>query len=366
MGSLVVCCSCVGGLIQAAVGIGGNCGLRFRSLTNERIDLICNLIDGTNYWAPTMKILDAAATRAALPFDRLIPALRALFASGCEVPRRHVHELRSADGSLMTSLIMPAWLPGRFYGVKTVNIASGNAARGLPGLHSSYQLYDAVSGAPLAWLDGDQITSRRTAAASALAASWLAPAQARHLLLVGAGQVARLLPEAYRVVRPIERVTVWARSDDRAAGLAAELRAQGFDARPATELSAAVSQADIISCATLATVPVVQGAWLRRGSHLDLIGGFTPAMREADDACFAGARLFVDTEEALAKSGDLLGPMSRGVFSATDVCADLAALASGRASGRANDDERTVFKSVGTALEDLAAAILVHQGLPPD
>ena len=315
-----------------------------------------------------MKILDAAATRQALPFDRLIPALRALFASGCEVPRRHLHELRTEDGSSLTSLIMPAWLPGRFYGVKTVNIAPGNAARGLPGLHSTYLLYDAVSGAPLAWLDGDQITARRTAAASALAASWLAPAQASHLLLVGAGQVARLLPGAYRVVRPIERVTVWARSIDRAAGLAAELRAQGFEARPVAalaDLQAAVAMADIVSCATLATAPVVQGAWLRDGSHLDLIGSFTPAMREADDACFAGARLYVDTDEALAKSGDLLGPMSRGVFAATDVCADLAGLASGRAAGRVTADERTVFKSVGTALEDLAAAMLVHQTSPP-
>jgi len=315
-----------------------------------------------------MKMLDAAATREALPFDRLIPALRALFASGCEVPRRHVHELHNADGcslASLTSLIMPAWLPGRYYGVKTVNIAPGNAARGLPALHSTYLLYDALSGAPLAWLDGDQITARRTAAASALAASWLAPAGASHLLLVGAGQVAGLLPAAYRVVRPIERVTVWARAPERSAALAAVLCRQGFDARSAASLPAAVAEADIVSCATLATEPVVQGAWLRRGSHLDLIGSFTPAMREADDACFAGARLYVDTDEALAKSGDLLGPMSRGVFAAADVCADLAALASGRAAGRLTGEERTVFKSVGTALEDLAAAMLIHQRLTP-
>ena len=106
---------------------------------------------------------------------------------------------------------MPAWIPGRYYGVKIVNIAAGNAARGLPALHASYLLHDASTGAPLALIDGDQITARRTAAASALAASWLARADARHLLVVGAGQVARLLPEAYRAVRPIERVTVWAR-----------------------------------------------------------------------------------------------------------------------------------------------------------
>jgi ornithine cyclodeaminase/alanine dehydrogenase-like protein (mu-crystallin family) len=304
-----------------------------------------------------MQILDAEATRAALPFDRLIPALRHLFATGCEAPQRHVHQV-AAPGGGFTSLIMPAWVPGLCYGVKTVNISPHNAALGLPGLHSTYLLYGAATGAPLAWLDGDQITARRTAAASALAASFLARADARHLLLVGAGQVARLLPAAYRVVRPIHRVTVWARSAPAAAALAGRLRAEGFDADATTDLPTAVSRADVVSCATLATAPLVQGAWLRPGSHLDLIGSFTPAMREADDACFAGAALFIDTDEALAKSGDLLGPLGRGVISAASVRGTLASLSRGEAPGRASPAERTVFKSVGNALEDLAAAML--------
>jgi ornithine cyclodeaminase len=115
----------------------------------------------------------------------------------------------------------------------------------------------------------------------------------------------------------------------------------------------------MISCATLATGPLVMGRWLRPGTHLDLIGGFTPDMREADDDCFRGAGLYVDTDEALVKSGDLLGPMSRGVFVAADVRGTLATLCQGRAAGRRDAHERTVFKSVGTALEDLAAAMLV-------
>jgi len=308
-----------------------------------------------------MQFFDAETTRQALPFERLIPALRAMFARGCEVPKRHVHEIVAADAAGLTSLIMPAWLPGRYYGVKTVNIAPGNAARGLPGLHSTYLLYDAVSGAPLAWIDGDQITARRTAAASALAASWLAPPDARHLLVVGAGQVARLIPDAYRVVRAIDRVTIWARSSQRADALAADLRERGFDARSTTNLEAAAREADVVSCATLATEPVVQGRWLRRGSHLDLIGSFTPSMREADDECFAGAAIYIDTEEALHKSGDLLGPMSRGVFSATDVRGTLSGLARGEVRPAHAAGERTVFKSVGTALEDLAAAIEVYE-----
>ena len=304
-----------------------------------------------------MRIFDAAATRAALPFEALIPALRALFASGCVVPPRHVHEV----GGAFTSLIMPAWTPGRYYGIKTVNVAPGNAAIGLPGLHASYLLHDANTGAPLAFIDGDQITARRTAAASALAASFLARRDARHLLVVGAGQVARLLAEAHRAVRPIERVTVWARRGAEAETLANELRGRGIAAAASDDLEAAVAAADIVSAATLATLPLIEGRWLRPGSHLDLIGSFTPAMREADDACIAGAALYVDTDEALQKSGDLLGPMQRGVFAAAEVRGTLATLSRGEADGRRDDTERTVFKSVGTALEDLAAAILVYE-----
>lgn len=309
-----------------------------------------------------MQVFDADATRAALPFDRLVPALQALFARGCEVPARHVHEIATPDGGHFTSLLMPAWLPGRYYGVKTVNIAAGNAALGLPGLHASYLLFDGVTGVPLAVIDGSEITSRRTAAASALAADWLARPDARHLLVVGAGQVARLLPQAYGAVRAIDRISVWARSPQKAQALAREWQAQGFHAHAVTDLQAACAEADIVSCATLATSPLVRGAWLRPSSHLDLIGSYTPAMCEADDACFAGAALYIDTQEAMTKSGDLLGPLSRGVIHPGSVRGTLADLCRGSAAGRASDEERTVFKSVGTGLEDLAAAILVWEG----
>ena len=315
-----------------------------------------------------MQVFDAAATRAALPFERLIPALRAMFASGCEMPARHVHEIAGpgdADAP-MTSLLMPAWQAGRYYGVKVINIAPGNAARGLPGLHASYLLHDATTGVPLALIDGDELTTRRTAAASALAASWLAPHDAGHLLVVGAGRIARLLPEAYRVVRPgIERVSVWARDADRAEACAAPLRARGFEAASARDLEAAARGACIVSTATLATEPLIHGAWLRPGTHLDLIGSFTPHMREADDACFAAAAIYLDDTAALCKSGDLLGPMQRGVFTEADVRGTLTTLARGepgsKTSGRRDAQERTVFKSVGLALEDLAAATLVYE-----
>jgi len=316
-----------------------------------------------------MHIADAQATRAALPFARLVPALRRAFAEGCAVPPRQAHVVGTTDGSACTSLIMPAWSrPGsaaRHYGVKIVNIAPGNAARGLPGLHAGYLLFDALSGVPLACIDGSVLTTRRTAAASALAASFLARAGARRLLVVGAGAVARVLPDAYRAVRPIEQVTVWARAPDKAAALAETLRAEGFVAKAENDLAAAVAQSDIVSCATLATEPLVQGRWLAPGSHLDLIGSFAPQMREADDDCFAGASLFVDTDEALQKSGDLLGPLARGVIDAARQHGTLADLCAGNLPGRQGPLERTVFKSVGTALEDLAAAVLVAEAAAP-
>ena len=290
-----------------------------------------------------MRFYGADETRALLAFAPLVDALRAMFARGCELAPRQVLVL-GGGAEPVTSLVMPAWQEGGCYGVKVVNIAPGNAARGLPGLHSTYVLYDASTGVPLAWIDGDEITARRTAATSALAASWLAPARASHLAVIGAGRIARLLAEAHRVVRPIERVTVWARSPARADRLVDELAAQGFRARVAPSVEAAVGEADIVSCATLASAPLVFGRWLAPGSHLDLIGSFTPAMQEADDAA--------------TKSGDLIGPLTRGVIGRGKI-GTLSELARGRGEGRA-PRERTVFKSVGSALEDLAAAMLVH------
>ncbi len=303
-----------------------------------------------------MKQFDAATTRQALGFKQLIPALEQMFLAGCEVPLRHTHVL--GDG--MTVLIMPAWQPGRYMGIKTVNIASRNAGLGLPGLFSTYQLFDARTGVPLAQMDGNEITSRRTAAASVLAASRLARPDSRSLLVVGAGRVGSLLPQAYRAVLPIEQVRIWDRKPAAAQALVERLTADGIAACVAPVLAKAVGESDIVSCATLSTQPLIMGQWLSAGSHLDLIGSFTPAMRETDDACFAGASVWVDTDEAAAKSGDLLSPLGRGVLEKSGIRGTLADI-SRRTTGRSDRAERTVFKSVGTALEDLAAAILVYE-----
>ncbi len=305
-----------------------------------------------------MQLIDAAATRRHLPFEALIDALRAMFVAGCELPLRSTHQV-GGDDCGGTLLLMPAWRAGARLGVKTVTVFPGNGARGLPGLHSIYLLFDATTGVPLAQIDGNQITSRRTAAAAALAASYLARADARRLLILGSGRVASLLAEAMRAVRPIDEVVVWNHRPASAQALAAELRAAGFDAHASCALEAAVAAADIVSCATLSTAALVRGDWLRPGTHLDLIGSFTPQMREADAACFARCRVFVDTDEALAKSGDVLDAIAEGAFSAGDLQGTLAELCAGTRSGRANATERTLFKAVGSALEDLAAAELV-------
>jgi ornithine cyclodeaminase/alanine dehydrogenase-like protein (mu-crystallin family) len=307
-----------------------------------------------------MKILDCATTRDALPFPALIAALREMFIDGCNVPLRHNHKIATASEE-GTVLIMPAWQEGRYLGIKTVNVFPGNASRGLPGLHSTYVLYDAQTGAPLAQMDGNEITSRRTAAASALAASYLARENASRMVLLGAGRVGSLVPQAYRAVLPIREVEVWDSNRAASERLVARLVELGLDARTVENLPESVAAADIVTCATLATEPVVRGEWLAPGSHLDLIGSFTPAMREADDACFANAQIFVDTAEAFQKSGDLLGPLQRKVIADPERWPTLETLCRGEAQGRTAGAQRTVYKAVGSALEDLAAAVLVHE-----
>ncbi|CAN7247267.1 ornithine cyclodeaminase family protein [Variovorax sp. LjRoot84] len=307
-----------------------------------------------------MKHFDEHSTRSALQLARLVPALRDAFAGEAKVPPRHVHAIE-AGADRGTVLIMPAWSDAGFLGIKTINIFPGNSAHGLPGLHATYVLYDAHTGVPLAVMDGNEITAHRTAAASALGASFLARSDARRLLVLGTGRVARLLPAALATVRAIDEVRVWNHRPEGAQALAAQWRSEGWNAQAVTDLEAAARNADIVSCATLATTPLVQGGWLAPGSHLDLIGSFAPQMREADPACFAGARTFVDTDEALQKAGDLLDAIAAGTLSRDDVQATLAELCRGTHCGRADDSERTVFKAVGSALEDLAAATLVWQ-----
>ncbi|MCW5662181.1 MAG: ornithine cyclodeaminase family protein [Burkholderiaceae bacterium] len=310
-----------------------------------------------------MQTLDADATRARLPAAPLIDALRARFVRGCDMPPRAVHAVAQADGKPAGHLLlMPAWQPGALLGVKIVSVFPGNAAQGLPSVHGVYLLLDAATGVPLAQLDGSELTSRRTAAVSALAASYLARADATRLLIVGAGRIASLMAEAMACVRPIARVRVWNHRASGAQALAARLRDGGADAQAVPDLATAVHEADIVSCATLATQPLIQGVWLRPGTHVDLVGSFTPEMRETDSDCVRRARVFVDHEEALEKAGDLVQAASDGAFAPARLSGTLSQLCRGERTGRADAHEITLFKSVGSALQDLAGAQLAWSG----
>jgi alanine dehydrogenase len=307
-----------------------------------------------------MRLVDAETVHRLLDFPSLIEALRAMFRDGCEVPLRHHHAIpaSTAGDSDGTLLLMPAWRAGGSLGVKIVTVFPDNARRSLPAVHGTYLLLDAATGVPAAMLDGTALTLRRTAAASALAASYLARTDSAVHLMVGTGALAPHLVAAHAAVRPIRQALVWGRDPKKAAALAARLEADGIAASPVADLAAAASMADIVTCATLAREPLIRGGWLKPGAHLDLVGGYTPEMREADDAAVTRARVFVDTEAALHEAGDVVQPLHSGVLPRERIAGDLFGLCREQHPGRGDDAEITLFKSVGTALEDLAAAQL--------
>lgn len=306
-----------------------------------------------------MLTIDEEGVKRLLDFGQLVAAIRVMFTKDCVMPVRHHHRIVVPGEPDATALLMPAWTVGEYLGVKLVNVFPGNAERGIPAVSGVYVLFDGKTGQAVALVDGGELTARRTAAASALAADYLARKDARHLLVVATGRLAANLIGAYRAVRDIRHVTVWGRNPDRAALVVQGLAGSGLEASVATDLEAAVGESDIISCATLATEPLIKGEWLRPGQHLDLIGGFTPEMREADDECIRRATVFCDTREgATVEGGDLVQPLQSGVLKMDDIAADLYDLCRGDHPGRTSDDEITMHKATGAALEDLAGALL--------
>jgi ornithine cyclodeaminase/alanine dehydrogenase-like protein (mu-crystallin family) len=303
-----------------------------------------------------LRVYSANEVHAALPWPRLVDALARAFSESAQVPVRHAHSLGAAD----SLLLMPAW-NAHSLGAKLVTVMPGNAARGVATVQALYVLLDRATGEPRAVLDGEALTLRRTAAASALAARFMARSDARVLLVVGSGRLAPWLARAHVALRPgLERVLLWARSVAARAALVRELQHEGLPVHSASDLEAAVREADLVSCATTSSTPIVRGAWLRAGTHLDLVGGFRRDMREVDDAAVVRSRIVVDTfAGALAEAGDIVQPLEHGVIARDRVVGELADLCLGSVAGRTSAEEVTLFKSVGTALEDLAAAELV-------
>lgn len=304
----------------------------------------------------SVPLIDAATVERSTPMPALIAALRSAFAcGGYQSPPRSANDM----GKTSSLLIMPSWNEGTRLGVKIVNV--DRAAR--PSVRSSYVFMDRATARPLAIMDGATLTRRRTAAASVLAASYLARPDSRCLLLIGTGAMIPALIEAYTSTFPIESILIWGRDPDNARAAARHARSGRYCAEAVTDISSALARADIVSSATLATAPLILGDELRPGMHVDLIGAFRPEMCEADGAAFARSRVFVDTRAgAMDEAGDLLQAIAGGHLRADDIQADLTALSQGRHPGRGGErDAITLFKSVGAALEDLAAAELVME-----
>lgn len=300
----------------------------------------------------------------ALPCAALISAMREAFCNTAQAPRRHVHPLSNTGSS--TLLLMPVWQANAHLGVKLVTVMPENQARQLPTVQALFILLDTATGTPLALMDGEELTLRRTAAASALASTYLSRTDSAHLLIVGTGQLAPYMAVAHCAARDIRRVSVWGRDLQKAQHTTEKIKALGLPASVvidiAEDLGTASMTADLISCATTSRQALLQLACVRPGTHIDLVGGFKPDMREADDALMSKARLFVDTfDGALAEAGDLVQPLQAGLITRASVLAELADLITGRHAGRSNAQEITLFKSVGTAIEDLCAANLVWQ-----
>jgi ornithine cyclodeaminase len=315
-----------------------------------------------------MLILSADDVDRALTFPGLVETLRSAFKAGAIQPARHHHTVERPDGAASTLLLMPAWTDfgaagtsdGGYVGVKVVTVSPDNNAIGKPAVMGVYLLLNGKTGEPVALIDGQRLTLWRTASASALAADYLARKDASKHLVVGAGALAPFLARAHAAIRPIREILIWNRTPANAGKVAAQLSDIGLSADVAQDLDAALGWADIVSCATITTEPLVKGALLKPGTHVDLVGAFTPAMRESDDDTIRRARVYVDTRAGATKeAGDIVQPLASGLLKPEAIVADLHELARGQKSGRESAEEITMFKSVGAALEDLAAAVAV-------
>jgi len=304
-----------------------------------------------------MHVIDGERAHALLDYPGLVEALRDLFRRGVDRIERTFLEQPLPGGESNNWLILPAWQFGRNFGAKLVSVFPGNSAKGKEAVLGLYALFDGDTGEPLAIIDGAALTARKTAANSALAATYLAREDTARMVMVGAGAMAPHLIMAHRAVRPIREVKVWNRSADRARQLAGDLKIEGVRIEATENLESAVRWADLVSCATMATKPLLKGAWLKPGTHLDLVGGFRPDMREADDeAVKRASRHYIDTRiTTIGVSGDITDPIEAGLIDPAALI-DTGELARGEKPGRIAREEITFFKSGGGGHEDLGTA----------
>jgi len=297
-------------------------------------------------------------------FPKLIAALKKGFASDdIMVPMRHHHDFPNPEvGADSTLLLMPAWHSGKMAGVKIATVSPENSRFDLPSIQAVYVLLDALKGTVKAMLQAQSLTAKRTAAASALASSFLSRADASSLLMIGTGALSTNLILAHASVRPIKNVYVWGRNFEKAQSVCDALKAEDFDCRPVTAIEEKITEVDIVSSATLSPDPLIFGKHLKIGQHIDLVGAYKKDMREADDETLQKASVYIDTfQGGLKESGDIAIPLKTGALKKEDIKGDLFGLCSGKVKGRSNPEEITYFKSVGHALEDLTAASYYYQ-----
>ena len=302
------------------------------------------------------RFVTAAEVERLLDYPSLVAALHAAFLDPPRAPDRLALPL-GEEGSPDRLLLMPAVWPGRLAIVKIVRV---HGARGDGAVRADLLAMDPGTGDWLGRVDGHSLTVRRTAAASVLAAGLLARPDASRLAVIGGGAVAAALAEGYATLFPLTDIAVWTRRPVAAESLAEQLRRSGLPARAEPDRAAAIGRADIVTAATLSTEPLIESRSVRPGTHVDLVGGFTPAMREADDALVERALVVADGPAALGEAGDLAEPIARGRLQPSDVLLLADALRSPPERGAG---DITLFKSVGLALEDLAAADLLFARL---
>jgi len=312
-----------------------------------------------------MQFFDSAAVAQSLPWHALLDAIEQIMRDEMAVaPERTVATIPVPDGADASLLLKPGWVIGDVIAVKAVTFFPENGSHDLPTVNAGVLLFDGTTGVFRGACDGNELTTRRTAAASAVAAKRLARVDAKRLLVVGTGALSPMTAQAHAAVRPYEHIAVWGRSSDKAAAVVERLDPAlvgHANVTVATDLHHAVAEADVVTCVTGSTEPLVLGADVTPGTHVDLIGAFTPTMRETDDALIATASVWVDTFEDGVLAGDLAQPLEAGVIQRADLRGDLRSLVAGPALARTFDDEVTLFKSAGIALEDVAAARLIFR-----
>lgn len=296
-------------------------------------------------------------------FKSLTKALQIGFQSDIETPMRHHHDFPNPNKSDSTLLLMPSWKSGESIGVKVVTVSPENYNENLPSIQGLYILMDAINGIPKALLEGKTLTAKRTAAASALASSYLSRKDSNSLLMLGTGALSKNLILAHLSQRDIKQVWVWGRDFKKAQAIANELDIEGVQIEAVENKDEYIARACIISCATLSDTALINGESLKEGQHIDLVGSYKKTSREANNKVLTRSKIFVDTfQGAMKETGDILIPLQEGVIQESDVLADLFDLTAGKHPGRQNNSEITVFKSVGHASEDLIAANYYYNG----